>query len=218
MTPLYPHMQNLESIDAIIFDLGGVIINLDYNETANAFIDAGIHNFNDIYGQLKQTTLFDDFETGRIGKKEFIQSLKSISTPNISDEQIVNCWNAMLLNLPKYRLDALVKLQSSFKTFLFSNTNIIHIEAFNHYLKQEHGYDNLNPFFRKVYLSHELGHRKPHPDGFERILNENNLAPNRTLFIDDTPGHIEGAQQLGIQTYFNPTNQNVFEIFSDFIA
>lgn len=190
----------IKGIRHIIFDLGGVLLNLDYQLTEKAFVKLGITNFPEMYSQLKQSTLFDDFETGGIPQDEFINALQKAAGITVSHSDMVMAWNAMLLDFPLRRLQILQQLRTYYDLLLLSNTNEIHEEAFNKIIYSAHGMPNLGVFFDKVYLSHRIGMRKPNVEVFERILNENSLQPQHTLFIDDSPQHIEGAKKAGIQT------------------
>jgi FMN phosphatase YigB (HAD superfamily) len=184
----------------IILDFGGVIIDIDYKRTEQAFIVLGMFDFPERYSQLQQTTLFDDFETGKISSDTFISTLKTWLPDTVQPQQIIAAWNAMLLDIPLRRLQILQQLQLHFNTFLLSNTNAIHEEAFNKILKTQCGFKGMGVFFDKVYYSHHVGMRKPNADIFEFLLQENDLKPAQTLFIDDSPQHIATAEQLGLQT------------------
>jgi len=191
----------IKGVRHIIFDLGGVLINLDYSLTEKAFIELGIENFQTLYSQLKQTPLFDDFETGKTGRVQFLSELKNMCPLPLSDEQIGKAWNAMLLDFPLRRLQLLQQLRLYYDLILLSNTNEIHEEAFSKALKDDYGV-NLAAYFDKVYYSHRIGMRKPDIAVFQRVLDENNFLPEHTLFIDDSPQHIEAARSLGIQAIF----------------
>jgi len=192
----------MKGIKHIIFDLGGVLLNIDYKLTEQAFVDAGIRNFAQIYGQLQQTALFDKFETGAINRAEFIQGLQDASEVILTEQQVYTAWNAMLLDFPIRRLQILQQLRLYYDLFLLSNTNEIHEDAFNQILLRMHGIPNIGVFFDKVYLSHRVGLRKPMRSIFERVLEENGLKAEHTLFIDDSPQHIAGAKEAGIQTIY----------------
>ncbi len=192
----------IKGIKHIIFDLGGVLINLNYQATEQAFANIGLPNFNEIYTQLKQDTLFDDLETGKIDQEQFLKAMRAAAGVPLTNEQVLTAWNAMLLDFPLRRLQILQQLRLHYDLFLLSNTNEIHEEAFNKILYQAHGIPNIGVFFDKVYLSHRVGMRKPNADIFLRVLEDNGLRPEQTLFIDDTPQHIAGAQALGIQTIY----------------
>mgnify|MGYP000859512940 FL=1 len=190
----------MDGIKNIIFDLGGVILNIDYALSVKAFKQLGIEEFEEMYSKMKQNDLFDKLETGMITRNAFINEIQKHCPIAIHESDIVNAWNAMLLDFPLRRLQILQQLQLHFNTFLLSNTNEIHEAEFNKRLQQTCGYPTMAVFFDKIYLSHRVGMRKPSPEIFEKILNENNLKAAETLFIDDSFQHIEGAQKVGIQT------------------
>jgi len=192
----------IKGIKHIIFDLGGVLLNIDYNLTEKAFIDAGIVDFPKLYSQLQQTDLFDKFEMGLMTRAEFIDALQQASEHGITEDQIINAWNAMLLDFPVRRLQILQQLSLHYNLYLLSNTNEVHEDAFNEILMRSHGIQNIGVFFDRVYFSHRLAMRKPMKEIFQRVLDDNGLKPEQTLFIDDSPQHIDTAKLLGIQTIF----------------
>mgnify|MGYP003653153346 CR=1 FL=1 len=191
------------NLKSIIFDLGGVILNIDYQKTISAFQKMGISNFENLYTQAQQNHIFDKFEMGLITAQEFRNYIKLESGINITDNQIDMAWNAMLLDLPSKRIDLLNELSQKYKIFLFSNTNQIHLNAFRKSIGKVHNNPLLlEDIFIRTYYSHELKMRKPNSNGFEHILKTQNLQPTTTLFIDDSEQHIKGAQKLGLQTYW----------------
>lgn len=192
----------IQGVKHIIFDLGGVLLNIDYRLTEQAFKDIGIDNFQQIYSQLQQSALFDNWEIGQMTRAEFISGLQQVSGTPITEAQILTAWNAMLLDFPVRRLQILQQLRLYHDLILLSNTNEVHEEKFNQILMQSHGIPNIGVFFDKVYLSHRVGMRKPGREIFERILEENGLKAAATLFIDDSPQHIATAKELGIQTIY----------------
>jgi putative hydrolase of the HAD superfamily len=204
-------MEN-NSFDAIIFDLGGVIINLDYKLTIEAFKNLGLANFDEMYTQAKQSNLFDDFETGKISSQHFINSLLPYLPSGVSANKVVHAWNAMILDFPKERLDLLDKLKSDYRIFLLSNTNDIHLQAVKRSLTNTTD-RKLESYFEKVYLSHEVKLRKPHKEIFELVCKEQNLDPSRTLFIDDTIGHIDGSIKIGLKGLHLKGDNSIEKLF-----
>lgn len=205
---------NAADFKNIIFDFGGVILNIDYTLTSSAFKKLGIKDFDSFYSKASQNDLFDNLETGSISPTELISALKKHLPETTTDTEILSAWNAMLLDLPKERLDLLLKLKESHTTFLLSNTNTIHIDAFQKYIKEKFGSENLNPYFQKVYFSSSIGMRKPNSDIFLFVLKENNLKAEETLFIDDSPQHVEGAREAGLHAYhLDVTKESILDIF-----
>lgn len=197
----------------IIFDLGGVILNIDYNLTIEAFKKLGIEDFKNVYSKAQQGSLFDDFETGKSSPAEFIEGLLSFTNKSISPDKIIAAWNAMLLDLPEERIDLLATLRKKHRIFLLSNTNIIHYQAYSAYLQSAFGMSDFHSIFEKQYLSFEIGMRKPDREIFELVIRENNLAPAETLFIDDSIQHVEGAKLAGINAIHLTGQSTIIDIF-----
>ena len=185
-------------IKNIILDLGGVIIDIDYQLTSNAFRNMGAINFDKIHTHKNQLSFFDDYETGKISSEEFRNILKSKLDLIISDEDFDKAWNAMLLDLPIERLEFIRQLRKEYKVFLFSNTNEIHLKEVFNICQRQNGFDTFKGFFDKEYYSNIFGQRKPNTDSFLSILRENDLNADETLFIDDTLQHVLGAKAVGI--------------------
>ena len=190
-----------EHIDSIIFDLGGVILNIDYQLPVKAFSKLGVTDFHDHYSQAAQKNLFDLFETGKIDSETFLNELKKSVPPSVSDEKIRDAWNSILLDLPEERLFVLEKAAQNHRIFMLSNTNEMHINAFNQYLNDQYNLPGLEPFFDKVYYSYEIGLRKPDLKIFEYVIQDADLNPSTTLFIDDSIQHITAAADIGIITH-----------------
>jgi putative hydrolase of the HAD superfamily len=197
----------------IIFDLGGVILNIDYHRTIRAFRALGMDDFERHFTQLRQEHLFDLYETGQIGDADFRLGLRSHLRADVTDAEIDDAWNAMLLDLPAARLDLLRELAHGRRLFLLSNTNAIHIDAFGAQLQKAHGLMDLSGFFGRVYLSYQMGIRKPDPAIFTRVCHENGLDPAATLFIDDSPQHVEGARMAGLQA-IHLTGSDIIDLFN----
>lgn len=194
---LFCSMQQYKNI---IFDLGGIFLNLDFKKTEKAFIDIGIRNFHELYSQHHATDLFELLETGKITGKEFCEQLRMASGANATDEDIFKAWGAMLLHFPQERLEWLDAIKHKYSIYLFSNTNLPHYHTFSQMYYKQSGGKDFNSFFIKAYYSHEMGLRKPYPESFIYILNEQKLDASETLFIDDTLKNIEGAKLAGLHT------------------
>jgi glucose-1-phosphatase len=205
----------MTNIKNIIFDLGGVIINLDIHKTIVAFNQLTPTNFETIYTQLQQTTLFDEFDKGLITEGLFFNELNKGLSSNIEQQHLITAWNAMLLDFPAHRLDLLKSLKTTYRIFLLSNTNETHIAEFEKQLHQVHGYKNLEPFFEKVYYSCRMSMRKPDVEIFEYVLKENNLIASETVFIDDTIHHVNGALKAGIKAHLLPKEKEVGELLKE---
>lgn len=203
------------NIRNIIFDLGGVLLNIDYQRTINAFKSLGVVNFDDLYNQAAQIKLFDHFDRGDVSAGEFRDALRRISGMSLSDEQIDSAWNAMLLDFPDARIKLLEGVRKNYRTFLLSNTNLIHYQVYMSYLKSRFGFADLGALFEKQYLSYEMGMRKPDREAFELIIKENDLHASETLFIDDSYQHVTGAVDVGLHAvYLDVEKMEVTDLFS----
>jgi FMN phosphatase YigB (HAD superfamily) len=192
----------MNNIKNIIFDYGNVIFNIDFKKVAEAWKKLGITNADEFYGHRKQDPVFNGIERGEISPAEFRNRIREIThKPGLTDQQITDAWNAIFIGVPKGNHELLLQVKAKYRTFLLSNINAIHYDYVHGYLKREFGMDNNNHLFEKVYYSHLMGKRKPDADIFEQVLHENNLNPAETLFIDDSPQHLETAKKLGMQTY-----------------
>ena len=207
----------MNKIKNIIFDLGGVILNLDYAKTVDEFKKIGLLNFQDLYSQKMQNILFDDFEKGEVSSAEFISSLIDSENLKIKEIDFINAWNAMLLENPIKKLEFINSLKKDYKVFLLSNTNEIHIYKFEDDLKKNNMLNQFYKCFDKVYYSSRMGKRKPDENCFKQVLEENQLVPQQTLFIDDSVQHIKGAKRIGIETFHLKKNKSIIDLVPDII-
>lgn len=206
-------------IKNVIFDLGGVLLNIDYHLTIQAFVDIGMSNFQELFTQAQQSELFDKIEVGEISSDEFLAEIKALMPSYVSEVEIRTAWNAMLLDLPSERLDFLLAVKEKYNTALLSNTNSIHLENFYKELKKVHNLKSLDDYFHKVYFSCDLGMRKPNPEIFLRVCELEGFNPSETLFIDDTMQHVEGAKQAGLQAlHLDVKNTDVINLLSFLLA
>jgi putative hydrolase of the HAD superfamily len=184
----------------IIFDLGGVLLDIDFKKTRDAFIASGVNDFDAYFQQSFSNPLFADLEKGLINPIDFFEAFRNEAAVPITDEIIINNWNALLGDFRKNSLTYIASLKKDYRVFLFSNTNIIHFEAFMILFEQQIGVGHFHDYFEKAYYSHEMNLRKPDVESFEFIIRENNLDAEETLFVDDTLKNIEGAKAAGLQT------------------
>jgi len=202
----------MNTIDAILFDLGGVFITIDYQATIDAFEKLRFENAQLLYSQAEQAILFEKYETGKISTPHFINNLLKLSNLNPSPNQIVKAWNSMIGDFSIESITLLKNLQSKYRLFMLSNTNELHMDLVKRKW-QEIENAPMESFFEKVHFSHQLGLRKPYPNTFLEVCKINNLDPVKTLFIDDSIQHIVGAQKAGLQTiYLKKITDLAFEL------
>jgi putative hydrolase of the HAD superfamily len=181
-------------IEAIIFDLGDVFLNLNHQASVDAFKKLGLKVWTD---DLKVAAIL--FETGKIDEMQFMETIQK-HIPNIDLLEIREAWNAIIGDFPLERLEFLEKLRNKYDIFLLSNTNPTHIDKFEHRVGLTFARE-FYAHFNKIYFSYEINVRKPDEAVFNLIIKQNNLNPKKTLFVDDTLEHIETAKSLGINTW-----------------
>ena len=186
------------TIKNIIFDLGGVLLNLDLKRALDQFRNLGVHNIEELFKPAHPANAFRDYEVGLINDQQFIESLKGLCGVSVSDQQIIDSWNAMLLDFPKERIDFLKELKKKYRLFLFSNTNAIHLDFFRQIYRKTFGDTSLDELFEKAYYSHLIKMRKPDMAAFGLILKDNNLKAGETAFVDDTLVNVEAARKAGM--------------------
>ena len=189
----------MRGIKNIIFDLGGVILNLDNRRTEEAFTLLGVKDFRQYFGHGHAASFFMDYEIGKITDRQFIDAIRELTDPAISDQAIIDGWNALLLDFPPERIQLLQRLGKTYRIFLFSNTNALHLAALQEIYAGTFGPGRLDDHFERTYYSHLLGMRKPDRASFEHILRENRLDGTETLFVDDAIVNVEGAEQAGLK-------------------
>ena len=193
--------MNNQKIENIIFDLGGVIINLD--------MDHAFDRFSQLFGRDVRSTIMDDlhshkffqeFEVGHISEEDFRNSLRQLTHSNLDDTHLDEAWNSMLGNIPVERLDWITALAKDYNIVILSNTNSIHIKRFNEIFNQSSSFKLPEDLFHKTYYSHEINDRKPNMSCFQHVLNDFGMIPEETIFYDDNQDNIHSANELGINT------------------
>ncbi|MDQ6844787.1 MAG: HAD family phosphatase [Bacteroidota bacterium] len=189
----------MKKIEAVIFDLGGVLLNIDYNLTRNAFEKEGVTGFHEMYSQAAADKLFRNLEMGTITEDAFYKEFNLCTGLSFSNDQIAVAWNAMLLTFRESSLQFLNEIKTRYRLFLLSNTNEIHYNMFKRIYYESNRAHAFEDFFEKAYYSFEMGMRKPGLEIYEHVLVTNNLNAATTLFIDDSVQNVEGAKGLGLQ-------------------
>lgn len=196
-------------IKNIIFDFGDIFINLDKQGTYKAMAALGVTEITE-----EMMEVYHQYEKGLITTENFIDFF--FIKFNIPKKDLINAWNAVLLDFPKRRLDFLTELAENkkYRLFLLSNTNDLHIKWVQNSLGKSF-YNTFKNSFEQFYLSHEIHFRKPDTEIYEFVLKQNNLIANETLFVDDLKENTDSAKQLDIKTWnLNPKEEDVTELFS----
>jgi len=193
-------MKHFNNITTLIFDFGGVIINLDLPRCIQRFKDLGFENIDQYLSNFRQSNFFLLYENGTIDTAQFRNEIRKHINKPLADAEIDDAWSAFLRDIPQEKLELLTKLRERFRLLLLSNTNPLHIEMStkNEFAKRG---KTIYDYFEKCYFSYEMKLTKPQPEIFEAVLKDAGLRPEECLFIDDGATNIAQAERMGIQTY-----------------
>jgi FMN phosphatase YigB (HAD superfamily) len=204
-------MQNIKNI---IFDYGNVIFEINFEKAQQALFQLGITDIENFFSHKKHHAIFNDFESAAISPTEFRNEIRTAANnPGLTDDEIDAAWNSLLIGVPATVHDTLLKVKEKYRTFLLSNNNEIHYNYIVKYLKRDFGMDDNSSLFEKTYYSQHMSLRKPDVEIFLQVLRENNLNAEETLFIDDSPQHIEGAKKAGLNTLLMDVHPRELEGF-----
>lgn len=185
-------------IKNIIFDYGGVILNIDANLIGVSFKKQGVRDVPKAHLKILEKDLYNRIERGEISAQDFYDGIKTLVDVPLKDEQIREAWNAMVLDMPKERIRLLESIRDQYRLFMLSNTNVIHYEKYRSELEKNFGYKHFEDLFEKVYFSYQIGFRKPDVRIFEHVIKDAGVSPRETLFIDDAFENIEAAEKAGL--------------------
>lgn len=203
-----------DSITNIVLDWGGVIVNIDYDKTVDAFRELGFADFRSFYHQKVQNDFFIQFETGKVNSVQLRDFIRQELNKNLDDDDINRAWCAMILDIPPSRIDTLNRLKSKYRIVLLSNTNQLHEELIIPRLNEELGIEFLS-LFDRYYFSHHIGMRKPDTDIYRYVLADDGMQAERTLFVDDTEMNIDTAADMGIRSCYLQSGSDIVELFRD---
>ena len=201
-----------KNIKNIVFDLGGVLVDLDFKGAINGLQQAGFANVKEQLQAFDRDGIFQKFELGEMTAEEFRTAIRENSTVELTDEEVDNLWNAMLLEIPREKLELILALRGKYMVYLLSNTNSIHWDyvcknAFNY-----RGF-RVKDYFEETFLSYEMHLAKPDKAIFEKVLSDANLLPEETLFIDDSEANCKAAQEVGIHAHHYRIGDDLSKIF-----
>lgn len=206
----------LKGIRNIIFDLGGVLLNIDPMKTIDAFGKLGMEQLVGDKGLTYDHDIFYMMEQGKVTPNEFREGVLALLPLRVSYQQVDDAWTAMLLDFPTIRVELLKSLRKDFGIYLFSNTNAIHVERFHSNFRNQHGFE-VSALFEKDFYSNEIGYRKPSPESFQEIIRLSGINPEESLFIDDSLPNVESAIACGLKGYWLEPRQKVEEIFKEYL-
>lgn len=209
--------MDIKSYKNIIFDLGGVIIDIDPLKAVEAFANyaykEGNGDINQMYEKIVNGTLLMDYEKGKINDADFRVALNDKLDLELSDKKFDEAFNALLLDYTSERLKLLIELKKTHNIYLLSNTCHIHYQHYNNLLKEKYGFSDLKDVFHKTYLSFEMGLRKPDIKIYKMVLEDAKINAEDTIFIDDSLQNVEAAEMSGIKGLHKPQEVDLVTLF-----
>ena len=199
----------------LVFDLGGVLLDIDFKRTFDAFKALGINNAYNLNDHPEVFELFMAFERGEYSPGGFRDNFRALTGFSGSDEEIDGAFNALLLGFVPERIARVEGLGLKYRTYILSNTNAIHCLYYNRMLEDVFGFEGLGNLVSKAYYSHELGVRKPDPRAWTRMIDDSGIVPAETLFIDDREENIVAASKLGFQVVLVDERHTIIEALAD---
>jgi putative hydrolase of the HAD superfamily len=205
----------LKDIKTIIFDLGGVIIDLDIDRTIQGFSLLSGFSPEKVKSIYNTDPIFHDYEKGLLDDNVFRDNIRNtFDSDHVADDEIDHAWNAMLLGIPAAKLKLMGRLKERYQVLILSNTNNIHVQTmYNKILPQAAGVSSFDSFVHKAYYSHVMRMRKPDADIFQYVLDDFKLKPGETVFLDDNADNIKGAALLSIKVKHITNSNQLFELF-----
>jgi putative hydrolase of the HAD superfamily len=205
---------NLTNIKNIVFDLGNVLLNLDFDASIRAFQKLGLNSEVVNRQQAYANPVFYELETGKTTPDKFREKVRQIlKNPKATDREIDDAWCAMIRDIPARRVEMVKKLAKNYRVYLFSNTNAIHIRRLHAEFRSIYGIE-FPSLFVKDFYSHEIHERKPDLVSYKKVIELSGIIPSETLFVDDLEKNISGAEKAGLKTFWLKDGMEVSEVFS----
>lgn len=201
----------IQGIKNVIFDFGGIIVDLNKQATIDAFKDLGF-DATPYIGRYVQGGFFSELENGNISVEEFCKQVREEMRLDCSDNAIKRAWSSMLIEIPTRRLQFIRSLATRYDVYLLSNTNEIHWDYACKELLASSDIKMSEPF-KKIYLSHELHLSKPDLRIFNYVLDDAGLEAGETLFVDDSKDNCDAASEVGIKTFHSVKSEDWMRIF-----
>ncbi|MAE86431.1 MAG: hypothetical protein CMB80_27100 [Flammeovirgaceae bacterium] len=206
--------HRLSELSTIIFDLGEVIVDLDTQAVLKEFYQLTGIEGSILKERLVNTSYLFEYETGQIDGEAFVQGMNEVLGTNIGFEDFKHAWNLMVKDIPVNRLEFIKELQKSHQILILSNTNYMHEEKFEQIMMERVGQTMID-FADVAYYSHHIGYRKPNHDIYEFVIEQNNLDPQKALFLDDREDNILAAKAVGLKAEQVLFPDQIFEILKN---
>lgn len=206
----------MSQIKNIIFDLGGVLLDLDVNRCMERLEGIGLHGVRQWMTGTNEKGFFKEYECGMLTTVQFRNRIREEVGRELPDAEIDQIWNSMLKDIPDYKFELLLKLQKNYKLYLLSNTNDLHWE----YCTDKFAYKGMSMLdcFTRVFLSFQMRLAKPDAEIFQTVLKEAGVKAEETLFVDDSKDNCQAASLLGIKVFHYVPGDNLEIQLQNFIS
>lgn len=212
----FPHlMKKRLDIDFLIFDLGNVIIDIDYHKAIKLISSEVTSSYQDRVNNFYLTDFHKDYEKGLIDSAVFRDSVREYFGQTWDDQKVDFLWNSLLRDIPADRIALIDSLKNRYQLGVLSNTNAIHIQELNVILKRDHQLGSLDQIFERVFLSHEMGLAKPSTEIYEKMIADLDTKPERVVFFDDLEANVRSAAAIGIQAIQVTGPRVIFDFLKD---
>ncbi len=200
-------------IDAVVFDMGGVLLGVNLEACVSDFKKLG-YDASKLLNPYKQSGPFLKLEKGEISPEELCDIIREEAGKYISDEDIAAALDKFVTEVPEYKLEMLLELRKRKKVYMLSNTNGMAFPDIRRKYFSRGGH-TIDDYFDDLFLSFEMGVVKPSDEIFHMMTQRAGLLPGRTLFIDDSADNIAAAGRLGFKTYLAKEKEDFRHIFKD---
>jgi epoxide hydrolase-like predicted phosphatase len=205
-------MKKLEGVKNLLFDFGGVIINIEKAGAVKRFKEIGVDKIEEYLGEFRQEGIFLALEEGKLSREDFYDEFRKLAGKNISNADIDSGWMAFLTGIPEYKFQLLEELRKDYNLLLLSNTNSIIMEWGESKEFSPSG-KSISAYFDQVFFSYKIGYTKPDKEAFEIVLKESGIKAEETLFLDDGQSNLDTAEQFGFKTYLVDQNEDLRKVF-----
>lgn len=208
-------MKPDNSIQALIFDFGNVIINIDFDKMFHHFRKLMGKDYNLVMQRWQEDNFQRKVEVDTFSAEKMTGLINSYGT-KLTVQEVEHAWNSLLLDIPVKRIELLESLSKQFPLYLLSNTNYVHINKIFRDLETEYNSNILKPFFEMMFLSYEIGFIKPEIEIYQYVLEHIPYNAENCLFFDDMQKNLDGAEKLGFQTQLVTKDYGILEFFEDY--
>jgi len=198
----------------ILFDLGGVILDINVQATLKRFYALGFPaELMDIHDSMS-TDIYHKYGTGKLDTEQFRDQIRKVAGVEMTDQAFDEAWNAMLVRFPEERVKLLKVLSKRYNLYMLSNTSALHVKVFEQMYLETAG-EPMQKVFKKIYYSHEIGWNKPDSEAWEYVIKDATIKPGETLFLDDNIHNIKASQELGFQAIHIHERTNLMNLGFD---